>query len=1141
MSAALRAPAMPVFCAPYAPDDAVLAAQFLAGATLDGMREARIDAEARRLIDAIRASAAGIGGIEALLREYSLSTPEGLALMVLAEGLLRVPDDATADRLIEDKLGQGGFAQGRQETRQDPRQGASADSKPDSLLVGASAWALGLGARLVSATDTPEGIMRGVVRRLGLPTVRGAMRQAMRVMGNHFVLGQTIDEALGRATSRAGRVFRYSFDMLGEGARTAEDAAHYQTSYARAIEAIGRAAGNKPLPDRPGISVKLSALHPRYEAISRARVMDELVPRVRELARAAAIRGLNFTVDAEEADRLELSLDVIAAVAEDRQLSGWDGFGLAVQAYGKRAREVIDWTGALAESLDRRFMVRLVKGAYWDTEIKRAQERGLPDYPVFTRKPMTDLSYMACAERLLAQRPRIYPQFATHNALTVASVLERAGNTEGYEFQRLHGMGDALYGALLEAHPGAAVRTYAPVGVHRDLLAYLVRRLLENGANSSFVSVAADSDVSVSTLLRRPAAIVGAASRARNASLPLPAELYGPGRRNSAGVEFGDAASLAGLLAEVARNAVPGEAAPLAAEQVQPGITRAAEPHGAVRTASEQPRPGAAGPEAPRDAAFNADGRVQPAMARDSAVPTSGARAVGGTTEASAAGRQTQPDLARSGEPREAASIVDGRVQPGASRDAVCPTDGSRMVGRVTEASPAVADAAMTAAQAGFRAWSQTPADTRAAVLERAADLLEAQRGRLLALLADEGGKTLDDGVAEIREAVDFLRYYAAQARALFGAGTAMPGPTGERNTLRHRGRGAFVCISPWNFPLAILIGQVVAALAAGNTVVAKPAEQTPLVAAFAVRLLHEAGVPTSALHLVVGDGAAGARLVADRRVAGVAFTGSTPVAWAINRALAAKDGPIVPLIAETGGINAMIVDATALPEQVVDDAVTSAFRSAGQRCSALRLLCVQDDVADRVFAMLAGAARELKLGDPLDPATHVGPVVDAEAQARLLAHIAQMKATARLHYAGVAPAQGFFVAPHIFELERPRDLAAEIFGPVLHVVRYRASELDALLDAIEATGYGLTLGIHTRIDAAAERIVARLSTGNIYVNRNMIGAVVGTQPFGGSGLSGTGPKAGGPDYLRRFGIEQTVSVNTAAAGGNAALLTAEE
>ena len=1026
--------ALAEFRPPYASDDAVLAGEFLATATLSPEREARIDAEARRLIGAIRASVSGIGGIEALLREYSLSTPEGLALMVLAEGLLRVPDDATADRLIEDKLGQGGFAE---------RPG----TKPDSLLVGASAWALGLGARLVSATDTPEGVMRGVVRRLGLPTVRTAMRQAMRVMGGHFVLGQTIEEALGRAGSRTGRVFRYSFDMLGEGARTADDAAHYQVSYADAIEAIGRAAGNRKLPDRPGISVKLSALHPRYEAVSRARVMDELVPRVTELARAACLRGLNFTIDAEEADRLELSLDVVGAVAADRQLAGWDGFGLAVQAYGKRARETIDWVGALAGRLDRRFMVRLVKGAYWDTEVKRAQERGLADYPVFTRKPMTDLSYMACAERLLAQRPRIYPQFATHNALTVASVIERAGNTEGYEFQRLHGMGDALYGALLEAHPGIGVRTYAPVGVHRDLLAYLVRRLLENGANSSFVSVAADADVPVETLLKRPAALVGTPARARNASLPLPADLFGDGRRNSAGVEFGDASALRALLAEIRQHEGPGTAAP----------------------------------------------------------------------------------------------VIGGVVQVAESRPALSPVDGVREIGEVTDATPEMADAAMRAAQAGFRDWQRTPAGVRAAALERAADVLEAQRGRLLGLLADEGGKTLDDGVAEIREAVDFLRYYAAQARTLFGEGCTMPGPTGERNTLRHRGRGAWLCISPWNFPLAIFLGQVGAALAAGNSVVAKPAEQTPLVAAEAVRLLHQAGVPASALHLVTGDGAIGARLAAHPAVAGVAFTGSTPVAWAINRALAAKDGPIVPLIAETGGINAMIVDATALPEQVVDDAVTSAFRSAGQRCSALRLLCVQDDVADRVIAMLAGAAHELRIGDPRDPSTHIGPVVDAEAQARLLEHIARMKASARVHYAGEAPSPGYFVAPHIFELDHPRDLAQEIFGPVLHVVRYRAAEQDALLDAIDATGYGLTLGIHTRIDAAAERIAARLSTGNVYVNRNMIGAVVGVQPFGGSGLSGTGPKAGGPDYLRRFGIEQTMSVNTAAAGGNATLLSAEE
>ena len=873
--------------------------------------------------------------------------------MVLAEGLLRVPDDATADRLIEDKLGQGGFAAGGHTS--------------DTVLVNASAWALGLSARLIGPQDTPEGILRGVVRRMGLPTVRAALRQAMRVMGSHFVLGQSIDDALARAGSRAGRLFRYSFDMLGEGARTADDADRYQASYTAAIEAIGKAAGNKPLPDRPGISVKLSALHPRYEAISHARVMAELVPRVRELARAAAIRGLNFTIDAEEADRLELSMDVLAAVASDKMLANWDGFGLAIQAYGKRALAAIDYTADLAASLDRRFMVRLVKGAYWDTEVKRAQERGLPDYPVFTRKPMTDLSYMACADRLLAQRPRIYPQFATHNALTVAGVIERAGgnpsmgsangraaggmgSTAGYEFQRLHGMGDALYGALLDRHDGIAVRTYAPVGIHQDLLAYLVRRLLENGANSSFVSIAADPDVPVETLLRRPEQIVGRPDRARHAGLPLPEALYGPGRKNSAGLEFGHAATLAALLADIARNTAQVTASPL----------------------------------------------------------------------------------------------IGGRESNGAIRQIFAPADAHTIIGTIVEATPETADAAMAAADAGFRSWSQTPAGQRAAALDRAAALLESRRGRILYLLATEGGKTLDDGLAELREAVDFLRYYAAQARTLFTEPETLPGPTGELNRIRRRSRGVFLCISPWNFPLAIFTGQVAAALAAGNSVVAKPAEQTPLIAYETIRLLHEAGVPETALHLVPGDGAIGARLTAHPKVAGVAFTGSTDTAWAINRALAEKRGPIVPLIAETGGINAMIVDATALPEQVVDDAVTSAFRSAGQRCSALRLLVVQEDVADKIITMLAGAAAELKLGDPRDPATHIGPTIDAEAKHRLDAHIAHMKSATRTHYAGTAPSSGYFVAPHIFELQKPEDLAQEIFGPILHVARYKAREQDA-------------------------------------------------------------------------------------------------
>ena len=673
---------------------------------------------------------------------------------------------------------------------------------------------------------------------------------------------------------------------------------------------------------------------------------------------------------------------------------------------------MIDWLRDTAVALDRRLMVRLVKGAYWDTEVKRGQERGLPDYPVFTRKAMTDLSYMACVTKLLAARPVLYPQFATHNALTVASVIEEAGGVEAYEFQRLHGMGEALYEGLIKDEPGVACRVYAPVGGHRDLLAYLVRRLLENGANSSFVSIAADPSVPVSTILRRPQDWIADASHARHPRIPLPRDLYAD-RKNSAGVEFGDRASLEALLAGV-RNAAP----------------------------------------------------LQQAK-------------------------------------------------------------GETVAG------------ALSGAAEGFAAWNSTPIVERAAALERVADLYEQNRDALLAVLQTEGGKTLDDAVAEVREAVDFCRYYAAQARRTL-VPEIMPGPTGETNELHHRGRGVFVCISPWNFPLAIFTGQVVAALAAGNAVIAKPAEQTPQIAAIAVRLMHDAGIAPSALHLAIGDGKTGAALVADARVAGVAFTGSTEVAWSINRALAAKDGPIVPLIAETGGINAMIVDATALPEQVTDDVVTSAFRSAGQRCSALRLLCVQEDVADRIVEMIAGAAHALVVGDPRDIATHVGPVIDAEAKDKLDAWIATHADCVIFRHDGV-PAAGSYVAPTIIALDRARDLTEEVFGPVLHVVRWRANRLDALLDDIAASGYGLTLGIHSRIDETAERIVARLANGNVYVNRNMIGAVVGTQPFGGSGLSGTGPKAGGPNYLRRFATEQVVTVNTAAAGGNASLLAEGE
>jgi len=1022
---------IPPLRAPYAPPDEGIARVLLASANRSPEVEARIDARARRLVAAIRARSGGLGGIEDFLHAYSLSTKEGLALMVLAEALLRVPDAATADRLIEDKLKAGDWAHH--------------EARSTSLLVSASAWTLGVSTRVIHPGETPEGIVDTLIKRLGLPAVRTATRQAMRLLGSHFVLGQTIEEALSRAGSH--REFLYSFDMLGEGARTGADAQRYFESYANAIDEIGKAAGNEALPKRPGISVKLSALHPRYEALSHDRVLEELTPKVLELAQLAKRHELNFTVDAEEADRLELSLDVIAAVLRDSSLAKWDGFGLAIQAYQKRAGAAIDWVVEAAGALDRRLMVRLVKGAYWDTEVKRAQERGLIDYPVYTRKAMTDLCYLDCVRKLLVARPRVYSQFATHNALTVACIIEDAGGTTGYEFQRLHGMGEVLYAALLDELPDLTCRVYAPVGGYSDLLAYLVRRLLENGANSSFVSVAADPAVPVESILRRPQSWISDASHARHSHIPLPRDLFGPTRRNSTGVEFGDRASLEALLAE-------------------------------VRSAPQETR---------------------------------------------------------------ASSLVDGVAVAGRERPVNSPIDG-KTIGAVQEGDEAIVAAALSTAQAAFSKWSASSIEDRAVVLERVGDLIEKNRGRLIALLQNEGGKTIDDCVSEVREAVDYCRYYASEARRTL-APRSLPGPTGESNELRMRGRGVFICISPWNFPLAIFTGQIAGALAAGNCVVAKPAEQTPLVAFEAVKLLHAAGVPGDVLSLVPGDGKVGAMLTADRRVAGVAFTGSTEVARIINRALAAKNGPIPPLIAETGGVNAMIVDGTALPEQVTDDVITSAFRSAGQRCSALRLLCAQDDVADRVIEMVAGAAQQLKLGDPRDPSTHIGPVIDSDAKENLDRWVTAMESRGAVLFRLDAPfpKAGTYVAPTIVELESARELKEEVFGPVLHVVRWRAGELDQLLGDIAANGTALTLGIHSRIDETVARIAQRLPHGNVYVNRNMIGAVVGSQPFGGSGLSGTGPKAGGPHYLGRFVAEQMLTVNTTAAGGNATLLSEDD
>ena len=1030
---------LPPFRAAFAPDDGALVGDLLTATALSPEARTRVNAQATRLIEKIRGETGGFG-VEEFLREYALTTREGLALMVLAEALLRVPDAATADRLIEDKLAEAEFE--------------NHERVSDAWLVSASAWAMGMTARVFRPGETPTGLLSGMVKRLGRPTIRTAARQAMRVMGHQFVLGETIESALARAGTLGAKGWRHSYDMLGEGARTRSDAEAHFRSYATAIERIGAAAGTTRLPARAGISVKLSALHPRYEAVNRAAVMDELTPRLLDLARAAKAHDLAFTVDAEEADRLELSLDVFAAAAADPSLSGWDGFGLAVQAYQKRAVAVCDWVIALAERLDRRFMVRLVKGAYWDTEIKRAQERGLDDFPLFTRKAATDLSYLACARRLLAARPRIYPQFAGHNAVTIAEVQQIAGEKgagdPGFEFQKLHGMGDALHRVVVE-EDGWPCRIYAPVGGHRDLLAYLVRRLLENGANSSFVAKVGDAEVPVGDLLVTPEEELAGGTKPRHARIPRPRALYGD-RLNSRGLEFGVAAELAALTAGLADHL---------------------------------------------------------------------------------------------GTIWEAAPVIDGKGRPGAFRDVISPGDGTTVVGRVSEATAELSQDAMERARAAFPGWDATPVESRAAALDRLADALEENRDRLMALLAEEAGKTLPDGLAEVREAADFCRYYAVEARRLFGADRILPGPTGEENRLVHRGRGVFVCISPWNFPLAIFLGQVAAALAAGNAVVAKPAEQTPLVAALAVSLAHAAGIPATALQFVPGDGTVGAALVGHPAVAGVAFTGSTEVARAINRTLAAKDGPIVPLIAETGGINAMIVDATALPEQVADDVVTSAFRSAGQRCSALRLVFLQEDVAPRMLEMIAGAARELRLGRPEDPATDVGPVIDAEARDRLATHVSAERAAGRVVFEGATPqgalAAGTWVAPTIVELGSAADLDREHFGPILHVVRWKARDLDAVCDTIAASGYGLTLGIHSRIDATIRAIEARLSVGNVYVNRNMIGAVVGVQPFGGSGLSGTGPKAGGPGYLPRFALEQVIATNTAASGGNAALLSLGE
>ncbi len=982
---------------PYRPEADVLASlmQGLA-ASVDWPAAIR---SARPWVQSVRNNPAPFWAMESLLREYPISSAEGLALMRLAEALLRVPDAETAIALTADQLGKADFD--------------TASGGPHKLLANLSASAIALSKKFLPEND----IEPGVFKRLGAQTVVAATVRAIQLLGRQFVLGRSIKEAMGEAASarKALSGLRFSYDMLGEGARTEADAQRYLASYLNAIHAIAHGSSGQGPEVADGISIKLSALFSRYEDAQRERVFAELLPRVWQLIEPAARADINLTIDAEESDRLELSLDVLDALAQRiaREFPKWRGFGLAVQSYQTRALQVVEEVARIARARGLRFMVRLVKGAYWDGEIKRAQEQGLSGYPVFTHKHHTDISYLACARALIDNNDVIYPQFATHNAGTIAAIIGMAkARGARYEMQRLHGMGEGVYREVMR-DDAIPVRVYAPVGEHRDLLAYLVRRLLENGANSSFVHQLTNEAVEVEALLASPLA------PAASVGIAPPVELYGwqagaqGGRANSTGVDLA-------CLAE----------------------------------------------RAPLD------------------------RALAATT-----------------------------------------------VPVVVESMRADVAATMARLHAGFNAWNTTPLAQRAAVLRRAADSLDARLPEFCGLLVKEAHKTLGDCVAEVREAVDFCRYYADQAEARL-ASQVLPGPTGESNELHLHGRGVFVCISPWNFPLAIFAGQVVAALVAGNAVAAKPAEQTPAVAQRFVDLLIGAGVPKDALELLHGPGeTVGAALVADPRAAGVCFTGSTAVAKIINRSLAARDGAMVPLIAETGGINAMIVDSTALPEQVVDAVVQSAFRSAGQRCSALRLLCVHEGVADSVIEMIRGALKELSVADPALLATDVGPVIDAEAFGGIVAHITRLREQAMLiGEAQVASNFPRLIAPIAFELKSIAEVKQEIFGPVLHVVRW-SGDVDSVIAQINALGYGLTLGIQTRIDSRALRLAAAARIGNVYVNRNMIGAVVGVQPFGGEGLSGTGPKAGGPHYLYRFCAEQTVTINTAAAGGNAALL----
>ena len=1012
----------------------------IAQARLDRESLGEANATARALVKGVRSQKPS--GLDAFLHAYDLGSDEGIAMMCLAEALLRIPDAHTADELIADKLAGPDWAE---------KLGQS-----DSSFVNAATFSLLLTGKVLEGaqdrSDNWKAALGRAVGRLGEPVVRTAVREAMKILGRNFVFGRTIDEALKRAAPERKQGLSHSFDMLGEAARTFDDAERYAESYRHAIDRIAKDAKGG-FAKSPGISVKLSALHPRYEWSHADEAKAYILPIVRELAAKASKADVHLTIDAEEADRLELQMDLFEALLADDALfaNGWGGFGIAIQAYQKRAEPLCEWVVETARAHRRRLMVRLVKGAYWDTEIKAAQVAGLPDYPVFTRKIATDVSYLACAKVLLGASDVLYPAFATHNANTIAAIKALAGDTK-FEFQRLHGMGESLYAevARLERAIGdepTPVRIYAPVGSHKELLAYLVRRLLENGANSSFVNRIADEQVSLDELVTDPVAQLDTLDPKRNPKIVLPQAIFGEERRNSAGVDLSD---------------------PLVREPLL------------ERLRALEDRSWSAAP-----AGTNRKGRAVSS-----------------------------------------------------------PYDHTLTVGTVTDATEADVDRMVRSATAAQIRWDSLGGEERARLLDRTADLYEEHREEFFSLCIREGGKTLPDAVLEVREAVDFLRFYASEARRQFSGPLPLPGPTGEQNELRLHGRGAFVCISPWNFPLAIFTGPVAAALAAGNTAIAKPAEQTPLIGALAVDLMHQAGIPGDVVQLAPGDGTVGAALTAHPMIAGVAFTGSTEVARIINRTLAARDGPIIPFIAETGGQNAMIVDSSALPEQVTRDVMSSAFQSAGQRCSALRVLFVQEDVADGMIGMIAGGLGALEVGSPDDLRTDVGPVIDADAKKALDDHLAWLdknaKRIARLDLPAEAK-NGTFAPPAMYEIRSLSQLNRENFGPILHVVRFPAEGLGKVIEDINATGYGLTLGLQSRIDSTRDFVEENARVGNLYVNRNQIGAVVESQPFGGEGLSGTGPKAGGPHYVARFATERVTCIDTTAAGGNASLMAAIE